>query len=66
MKQLTEEQISRYKKLARKKTSVEDCGDEWNIREITGGRFNEAYAVGLHDSDIENARVILDVLGIDY
>jgi hypothetical protein len=66
MKQLTEDQISRYKKLARKKTSVENCGDEWNVRDISSGDLDEAYAVGLHDSDIENARVILDVLGVEY
>ncbi len=66
MKQLTEEQISRYKKLAQKKSSNEIYGDEWNIREISGGNFDEAYAVGLHDSDIENARVILDLIGIEY
>lgn len=66
MKQLTEEQISRYKKLAQKRTSVENCGDKWNIHEISGGNFDEAYSVGLHDSDIENARVILDLLGVEY
>jgi hypothetical protein len=66
MRQLTEDQISRYKKLAQKTTSVEDCGDEWNMYEISGGNFDDAYSVGLHDSDIENARVILEVLGIEY
>lgn len=69
MKQLTEEQISRYKKLARQKTSLELCGNDlniWNLRDISSGDLDEAYAVGLHDSDIENARVILDVLGVEY
>jgi len=69
MKHLTEEQILRYKKLARQKTSLEMCGNDWviwNIREISSGDLDEAYAIGLHDSDIENARVILDLLWIKY
>ena len=69
MKQLAEKQIFRYKKLARQKTSLELCGNDlniWNIRDISSGDLDEAYAVGLHDSDIENARVILDLLEIEY
>ncbi len=69
MKHLTEEQILKYKKLARQKTSLELCGNDWiawNIREISSGDLDEAYAIGLHDSDIQNARVILDLLWIEY
>jgi hypothetical protein len=69
MKQLTEEQITRYKKLARQKKSFELRGNDcsiWNIRDISSGDLDETYAVGLHDSDIENARVILDLFEIEY
>ena len=69
MKQLAEKQIFRYKKLARQKTSLELYGNDlniWNVRDISSGDLDEAYAVGLHDSDIENARVILDLLEIEY
>lgn len=66
MKQLTEEQIEKFKLLASKSTSVEDCGDEWNPYEISGGNFDDAYYVGYADADIENARFILDLFGIEY
>ena len=66
MKQLTEEQIERIKKLASKLTSVEDCGDEWDSHEISGGNLDDAYHVGYKDADIENARFILDLFGIEY
>lgn len=66
MKQLTEEQISRYKKLAQEETSKEYCADDWNPYEISGGNYDDAYFLGCKDADIENARVILDVLGVEY
>lgn len=66
MKKLTEKQIDNLKKLAKYTTSVEDCADEWNPYEISGGNFDDAYYVGYKDADIENARFILDLLEIEY
>ncbi len=66
MKQLTVEQIERFKRLASNSTSVEDCGDEWNPYEISGGNFDDAYFLGCKDADIENARFILGLFGIEY
>jgi hypothetical protein len=66
MKQLTENQIENFKLLASKSTSVEECGDEWNPCDISGGNFDDAYYVGYEDADIENARFILDLFEIEY
>lgn len=66
MKNLTEEQIENFKKLAKQSTSVEDCGDEWNPYEISGGNYDDAYYAGYKDADIENARFILDLFEIEY
>lgn len=66
MKQLTDQQIERFKFLAKRKTSQETYGDEWNPFEFSGGNFDDAYQVGCDDADIENARFILDLFGIEY
>ncbi len=66
MKQLTEDQIEKFKKLASKSTSVEDCGDDWDAYDISGGNSDDAYHKGYKDADIENARFILDLYGIEY
>jgi len=66
MKQLTEQQIEQYKRLAIQETSIESCGDEWNPYEISGGNFDDAYYVGYKDADIENARFILHLFEIEY
>jgi hypothetical protein len=66
MKQPTEKQIEDLKILARKSTSQENCPDDWNPYEISGGNYDDAYWVGYNDADIENARFILDMLEIDY
>lgn len=66
MKQLTEQQIDYYKKTAKKETSQEYCSDEWNPFEISGGNFDDAYQLGCDDNEIENARFILSLFGIEY
>lgn len=66
MKQLTEHQIKNFKILAQKETSVESNVDDWNPSEISGGNFDDCYEVGYIDSEIENARFILDLVGIEY
>lgn len=63
---LTEKQIEDFKKLAKKTTSKEDCPDDWNPYEISGGNFDDAYWVGYDDAEIENARFILDLFAIEY
>lgn len=66
MKQLTEEQIENFKRIAAKTLSIDNCGDEWNIAEISGGSFDNAYHIGFQDAAIEYARFILDAFGIKY
>jgi hypothetical protein len=66
MKQLTEQQIEKFKKLAKQETSQEYCEDDWNPYEISGGNFDDAYYLGCKDSDIYNARFILNLFGIKY
>jgi len=66
MKQLTEEQIENFKKLAKKTTTQEDCPDDWNPYEISGGNFDDCYFIGQEDAEIKNARFILDLFGIKY
>lgn len=67
MGKLTEQEIDRLKKLANKQTSTEYCEEgEWNPYEISGGNFDDAYWLGYKDAEIENARVILSLLDIEY
>jgi hypothetical protein len=66
MKELTEEQIKSLKQLAKNTTSTEDCGDDWNPYDISGGNYDDAYYVGYEDAEIENARFILNLFELDY
>jgi hypothetical protein len=67
MGQLTEKQIENLKKLAIKSTSTEQCEEgEWNPYEMSGGNFDDCYWIGYEDAEIENARLILDLLEIEY
>jgi len=66
MKQLTEEQITNFKKLAKKTTSQEDLGDEWDSYSISGGNYDDAYWAGCEDEEILNARFVLDLFEIEY
>lgn len=67
MKELTKEQIIKFKKLAEQQTSYEYCSqEEWNPRELSGGNFDDAYYLGQKDAYIDNARLILDLFEIDY
>ena len=70
MNQLTESQIYKYIKLAKQKTSLELNDNDWltwNIREIVDGPdLDEAYDVGYKDASILNARIILDLIEIEY
>lgn len=66
MKQLTEHEIKEFIFLAKKETSMESNVDDWNPSEISGGNFDDCYVVGYIDSEIVNARFILDLVGIKY
>lgn len=66
MRQLTEQQIEQFKRLAKQETSIESCGDEWNPYDLSGGNFDDAYQLGIKDADVENARFILDIFQIEY
>lgn len=66
MVQLTNEQTEQLMVLAKQQTSTESACDDWNPYDISGGNFDDAYYTGVNDADIENARFILDLFGIDY
>lgn len=63
---LTEKQISEFSILAKKQTSVESCGEDWNPYEVGGGNFDDVYYVGYNDAEIINARFILNLFEIKY
>ena len=66
MEGFTEQQIEELKTLARLSTTVEDCGEDWNPYEISGGNYDDAYWTGRKDAEIEYARCILSILNIEY
>lgn len=68
-RELTTEELVRFKSLAKMKTSIEssiDNEEDWNPYDLSGGNFDDAYYLGQKDSDIEYARLILDLYNIEY
>ena len=64
--ELSVEQIKYFKNKAKSKTSEEIMGENWNPHEFSGGNFDDAYAAGFNDSEIENARFILELFNIEF
>jgi len=64
--QLSDEQIAQLKKEARRDVSDEideDSGEFFNPYDMYGGNFDDAYQGGRDDSDTDNARFLLTLIG---
>ena len=66
MRNLTEQEIDQFKRLAKQQTTTEKYEEDWNPYEFSGGNFDDCYTIGYNDADIENARYILDLYDISY
>lgn len=66
MRNLTEQEIDQFKRLAKQQTTTEEYEEDWNPYEFSGGNFDDCYEIGSNDADVRNARYILDLYGISY
>ena len=57
--------IERLKTLAKKETSYDKWG-EFDVNDVYGGNFDDAYSGGFDSGEIALARSILIELGISY
>jgi hypothetical protein len=68
MKQLTDEQIARYIKLAQRKTcqEISEADGEEYFNPADYGNYDDVYGAGYDDGRINTAREILDMFEIKY
>jgi hypothetical protein len=59
--------IAYLKRLAAQEMHSENCEPYgFNAYDASGGNFDDAYAYGQHDGEVETARNILNMLGITF
>lgn len=63
---ISDTEIEKLKDKARQLTSVEEMGDEWNPVDYCGENFDDCYFLGEKDTNINNARKLLEMIGVDY
>ena len=67
--ELSEESVDQLKRLAATKTCSEKAekrGEDFIPEDWAGGNFDDAYQLGYSDSDIESARNLLDLCGVEW
>lgn len=63
---ISDTEIEKLKDKARKLTSIEEMGGHWSPYEYSEGSYDDCYFLGEEDTNINNARKLLEMIGVDY
>jgi hypothetical protein len=63
---MKQEVVDKLIKTAKDKTTIDDCGGNFNPYDTFGGNMDDAYWGGISDGETLMARYVLDELGIKW